>query len=249
VGHVRRRRFGGAFVLVSSDVGMKPIDGLCHYVAAKIGVRSLAQSLAKELGAEGIRANSLHPGPINTDMTVAMEELNGVGRATSRLTSSSWMRASASSRAPRHRPHLGLGEGCDFLEQTRRRNPELIRAAVTLHQAGEIPSNTFVFDADAFARNGALLRTAAREAGLKMYFMTKQHGRNPELFRRVVRDRARETVAVAMEDARILHRHRFGPGHVGNLVQVPRPELEKVRRDVSPRGRVGLHGRQGSPGR
>jgi NAD(P)-dependent dehydrogenase (short-subunit alcohol dehydrogenase family) len=48
VGHVRRRRFGGAFVLVSSDVGMKPIGGLCHYVAAKIGVRSLAQSLAKD---------------------------------------------------------------------------------------------------------------------------------------------------------------------------------------------------------
>jgi NAD(P)-dependent dehydrogenase (short-subunit alcohol dehydrogenase family) len=81
VAHVRRRGPGGAFVLVSSDVGMKPIGGLSHYVAAKIGVRSLAQSLAKELGPEGIRANSLHPGPINTDMTAAMEELNGVSRA------------------------------------------------------------------------------------------------------------------------------------------------------------------------
>ena len=81
VGYVRRRGPGGAFVLVSSDVGMKPIGRLGHYVAAKIAVRSLAQSLAKELGAEGIRANSLHPGPIDTDMTGAMEELNGVSRA------------------------------------------------------------------------------------------------------------------------------------------------------------------------
>jgi predicted amino acid racemase len=115
-----------------------------------------------------------------------------------------------------------------FLERTKRQNPALIRAAVSLHQAGEIPPNTFVFDADAFARNGALLRAAAEQAGLRLYFMTKQHGRNPELFRRVVREGAKETVAVAMEDARILHRHGLGLGHVGNLVQVPRAELEKV---------------------
>jgi predicted amino acid racemase len=115
-----------------------------------------------------------------------------------------------------------------FLERTKRRNPGLIRAAVALHQAGAIPANTFVFDADAFEANGKLLRGAAEDAGLRMYFMTKQHGRNPELFRRVVREGARETVAVAMEDARILHRHGLAVGHMGNLVQVPRPELEKV---------------------
>src|SRR4051794_3284711 len=114
-----------------------------------------------------------------------------------------------------------------FLERTKRQNPGLIRAAVELHQAGAIPPNTFVFDADAFERNGALLRAAAEQAGLRLYFMTKQHGRNPELFRRVVRDGA-STVAVAMEDARILHRHGLALGHVGNLVQVPRAELEKV---------------------
>jgi predicted amino acid racemase len=115
-----------------------------------------------------------------------------------------------------------------FLERTRRRNPELIRAAVRLHQAGEIPANTFLFDADAFEANGAALRNAADDAGLRLYFMTKQHGRNPELFRRVVREGARELVAVAMEDARVLHRHGLALGHVGNLVQTPRAELDKV---------------------
>lgn len=94
-----------------------------------------------------------------------------------------------------------------FLDRVRRRNPGLIRAAVALHQAGQIPPNTYVIDAGAFARNGALVRAAAEAAGLRVYFMTKQHGRNPELFRRVVRAGAKETVAVNAEDARILHRH------------------------------------------
>jgi predicted amino acid racemase len=121
-----------------------------------------------------------------------------------------------------------------FLERTIRRNPALIRSAVKLHQAGAIPPNTFVFDADAFTRNGALLREAAEREGLRVYFMTKQHGRNPELFRRIVQPGARETVAVAMEDARALHRHGIGLGHIGNLVQTPRAELEKVIADYQP---------------
>lgn len=115
-----------------------------------------------------------------------------------------------------------------FLERIRRSNPALIKAAAALHQAGEIPPNTYVFDADTFERNGNLLRAAADAAGLRLYFMTKQHGRNPELFRRVIRAGARETVAVNAEDARILHRHGIGLGHIGNLVQVPQREIAKV---------------------
>jgi len=115
-----------------------------------------------------------------------------------------------------------------FLERIRRRNPELIRAAVSLHQAGDIPPNCYVFDADTFERNGELIRAAADASGLRLYYMTKQHGRNPELFRRVVRPGARETVAVNAEDARILHRHGIALGHIGNLVQVPSREIPKV---------------------
>jgi predicted amino acid racemase len=115
-----------------------------------------------------------------------------------------------------------------FLERTRRRNPELIRSAVELHQAGRVPPNTFVFDADRFEANGAALRAAADRHGLRLYFMSKQHGRNPELFRRVVAPGAKETVSVSIEDARILHRHGIGLGHLGNLVQVPRADLPAV---------------------
>jgi predicted amino acid racemase len=115
-----------------------------------------------------------------------------------------------------------------YLAKTRKRNPSLIAAAARFHQAGNIPANCFVFDADTFETNGAALRAEAARHGLQLYFMTKQHGRNPELFRRVIAPGAKETVAVNMEDARILHRHGIGLGHIGNLVQTPRHELPKV---------------------
>lgn len=115
-----------------------------------------------------------------------------------------------------------------FLERTKRRNPELIKVSTELHQAGDIPPNTYVFDADAFTQNGQALRNEAETYNLKLYFMTKQHGRNPELFRRITKPGAKETVSVNMEDSRLLHRHGIGLGHMGNLVQTPKGELQKV---------------------
>ena len=85
-----------------------------------------------------------------------------------------------------------------FLQQITRKNPELIKVAAQLHQAGAIPPNTYVFDADTFEENGKKLRAEADKYGLKLYFMTKQHGRNPELFRRIIRPGAKETVCVSI---------------------------------------------------
>ena len=115
-----------------------------------------------------------------------------------------------------------------FLEQIARKNPMLIKAAAQLHQSGQIPPNTYVFDADTFEENGRKIREEAERYNLKLYFMTKQHGRNPELFRRVVKPGAKETVCVNMQCARTLHRNGIGIGHMGNLCQVPKVELEKV---------------------
>jgi NAD(P)-dependent dehydrogenase (short-subunit alcohol dehydrogenase family) len=78
VDHVRARGRGGAYVLVASVVTFKGAGWLSHYTAAKAGVRGLSLSMAKELGPEGIRVNTLHPGAINTDMTAAMTEFSGV---------------------------------------------------------------------------------------------------------------------------------------------------------------------------
>lgn len=75
--HVRRRGPGGALVLVASSAPLKAFSGFSHYAAAKNGVRSLAMSLASELGPEQIRCNCLLPGAIETDMTTIAAELSG----------------------------------------------------------------------------------------------------------------------------------------------------------------------------
>ena len=121
-----------------------------------------------------------------------------------------------------------------FLQRTRNRNPALIRTAVELHQAGAIPPNTYVFDVDTFVRNAAVIRHEADSYGLHLYFMTKQHGRNPELYRRIVASGSKETVAVNMECARILHRHGLALGHIGNLVQPAVHELPKILATYQP---------------
>lgn len=60
---------GGSIVNISSVEGMRGDAALHGYVASKFGVRGLTKSLAVELGADGIRVNSVHPGFVLTPMT------------------------------------------------------------------------------------------------------------------------------------------------------------------------------------
>ena len=71
---------GRGVVLIGSGVAIKAVPNLSHYVASKYGVRGLAAALAAELGPHGIRCNSIHPAGIDTEMTTAMVELNGIPR-------------------------------------------------------------------------------------------------------------------------------------------------------------------------
>jgi SDR family mycofactocin-dependent oxidoreductase len=59
---------GGSIIVTSSAAGLVPIPRLGHYTAAKHGVTGIAKSFAVELAPHGIRANSLHPGNVNTPM-------------------------------------------------------------------------------------------------------------------------------------------------------------------------------------
>lgn len=62
------RGSGGSLILTSSAAGLAAIPRLGHYSAAKHGVTGLARAFAVELAPYGIRANSLHPGNVNSPM-------------------------------------------------------------------------------------------------------------------------------------------------------------------------------------
>ena len=66
-----RRQRTGAIVCMSSVSAQRGggIFGGPHYSAAKGGVLGLAKAMARELGPDGIRVNSVTPGLIQTDIT------------------------------------------------------------------------------------------------------------------------------------------------------------------------------------
>jgi 3alpha(or 20beta)-hydroxysteroid dehydrogenase len=67
-------RGAGAIVNVSSVAGMIGTPYLTAYAASKFAVRGLTKTAAKELAPHGVRATSLHPGQIDTEMNVRQRE-------------------------------------------------------------------------------------------------------------------------------------------------------------------------------
>jgi NAD(P)-dependent dehydrogenase (short-subunit alcohol dehydrogenase family) len=61
---------GGSIINTSSVGGLGGAPTLVPYCGSKGAVRLFSHALAKELGAYGIRVNSLHPGLTLTDMTL-----------------------------------------------------------------------------------------------------------------------------------------------------------------------------------
>jgi len=68
--HMRTQR-SGAIVCMSSVSAQRGggVFGGPHYAAAKAGVLGLAKAMARELGPDNIRVNSIAPGLIDTDIT------------------------------------------------------------------------------------------------------------------------------------------------------------------------------------
>lgn len=58
----------GAIVNIASGAGLRAIEGLAAYSASKAAVVSLTRSIAIEYGSDGIRANCICPGMVDTPM-------------------------------------------------------------------------------------------------------------------------------------------------------------------------------------
>ncbi|TQO21163.1 3alpha(or 20beta)-hydroxysteroid dehydrogenase [Rhodoglobus vestalii] len=58
-----------SIVNISSTAGMQGYAALHGYTASKFGLRGITKSVAMELGSQGVRVNSVHPGGIRTPMT------------------------------------------------------------------------------------------------------------------------------------------------------------------------------------
>ena len=63
-----RKAGGGSIINISSTAGLVGSKTSAAYSASKGAVRIFTKSTAVQYAAEGIRANSIHPGPIDTDM-------------------------------------------------------------------------------------------------------------------------------------------------------------------------------------
>ena len=67
-----RKAGGGSIINISSQLGMVGMgESSPQYQASKGAVRIFTKSTAIQYAAEGIRANSVHPGPVITPMTEA----------------------------------------------------------------------------------------------------------------------------------------------------------------------------------
>ncbi|GAA1147522.1 glucose 1-dehydrogenase [Nocardioides aquiterrae] len=64
-----RTNGGGAIVNASSVEGLAGMAGCTAYAATKWAIRGMTKCAAMELGPQGIRVNSVHPGMIDTPMT------------------------------------------------------------------------------------------------------------------------------------------------------------------------------------
>lgn len=63
---------GGSIINISSQLGIVATDmSSAQYHASKGAVRILTKSTALQYAPDGIRANSVHPGPVMTDMTAS----------------------------------------------------------------------------------------------------------------------------------------------------------------------------------
>ena len=121
-----------------------------------------------------------------------------------------------------------------FLDVLRRRNPQFVKAAIALHQSGDLPANCFVLDLEAVEANARLFKAEADKFGMKTFAMTKQVGRNSGFCQALMKGGISRCVAVDLACAAACLRGGLRTGHLGHLVQIPRQDAEFAASVVRP---------------
>ena len=75
-----RRAGGGSIVNISSIEGILAMGGTIAYASTKFAIRGMTKVAALELGRDGIRVNSVHPGTIRTPMTDPLGDITPIGK-------------------------------------------------------------------------------------------------------------------------------------------------------------------------
>lgn len=115
-----------------------------------------------------------------------------------------------------------------FLNVTTRRNPEIIKTGVKLHQSGEIPPNTYVIDVDVLKENAQKMSSIATDNQFELYFMLKQLGRLPEIAHILVESGIEKAVAVDFDEGKLLADNGIHIGNIGHLVQPGKHQWPEV---------------------
>ncbi|CAG21155.1 YhfX family PLP-dependent enzyme [Photobacterium profundum] len=122
-----------------------------------------------------------------------------------------------------------------FLTALKKQNPALIDTAADYLRKGRLLPDTYVIDVDQFKANANRIKAKADELGIKLYAMTKQIGRNPELARILVEEcQYQGIVCVDFKEARQLAGAGIKIAHIGHLVQPPSGMVTSIVENIQP---------------
>lgn len=115
-----------------------------------------------------------------------------------------------------------------FLRKLLKNNPQLIETAYYFFKKGDLLPDTYIIDEDAAIENAKMILKEADKNNIRLYFMLKQLGHNPQLALDLQKAGYPGAVAVDFREALLYIEHGIRLGNVGHLVQVPHHALRRI---------------------